>query len=111
MTARTSLLVAASLSVAGLLVFATAGLWGSLLSTAQSDGPSSAAGNEGDRRNAVLRDITVLYVERGKDVSPEMRSGAEFAPMAFLNAELKRQDAKWRVGSVNGPRAEFFEVS
>lgn len=51
----------------------------------------------------------MLYVERGKDVSPEMRSGAEFAPMAFLNAELKRQDAKWRVGSVNGPRAEFFE--
>lgn len=110
MIARAALLMAAPLLVAGLLALTVGQPWDSIGLSARSDGPTSAAGSEGGRRNAVLRDITALYVARGKDVSSGMRSGVEFAPTAFLNAELERQEAKWRVGGVR-PRIEFFEVS
>jgi hypothetical protein len=73
-------------------------------------GAPSHAANEGERRHEVLRHLTELYVARGKDVSPRMRSGLELAPASFLNAELKRQGAKWRV-DVGGSDLEFVEIS
>jgi hypothetical protein len=40
-----------------------------------------------------------------------MRNGVEFAPATFLNAELERQGATWRVGNIKGNDIEFFDVS
>jgi hypothetical protein len=50
-------------------------------------------------------------VVRGEEVSQGMRVGVELAPTSFLNAELKRQGAKWRVRDVGRSHVGFLNVS
>ena len=72
---------------------------------------SRSRGNEGELRDETLAKLTTRYVTQGRHVTMAMRDGAELAPIEFLNAELERSGAKWRVGSVDGVTAETYAVS
>ena len=58
-----------------------------------------------------LVEATRLDKDSGVQVSPNVANGIEFAPVPFLNRELKRQGAKWRVRSTDGLAAEMYEIS
>jgi hypothetical protein len=64
----------------------------------------------GDDRVAVLTKITRLYVSRNVDVTPGMKSGAELAPVSFLNQELELEGEKWRVREAHGLIADTYNV-
>lgn len=68
-------------------------------------------GSIGDERQRMLHDATRLYREQSPDAAASIAEGEGFAPVPFLNRELKRQGAKWRVRSINGLDAEIYEVS
>ncbi len=72
---------------------------------------SHDAGSLGRRRHLMLVEATRVYGQSGADILPGVTNGADFAPVPFLNRELKRQGAKWRVRSTNGLDAEIFEIS
>jgi hypothetical protein len=72
---------------------------------------SRSRGSEGERRDEMLVQLTKRYVTQGSDVTMAMREGREFAPIYFLNAELERAGAKWRVSSSEGVTAETFSIS
>ena len=59
----------------------------------------------------MLEDLTKLYVARNEGSSPLMKAGKEFAPAEFLNEELKRNDAKWRVRSSDGTDVVMYDIS
>lgn len=67
--------------------------------------------NEGDRRQAIIRQLTKLFISRNRDASPRMIAGLEAAPAAFLNEELKRQGAKWRVNKSSKGDIEMYDIS
>lgn len=98
--------------ILGLTVCATAAWqWESTGLAKRATHDLTAAPNEGDRREEVLKQLTEVYVSRGKDVSVRMRGGLELAPTPFLNSELERQGAKWRVEPAEGSKVEFFDIS
>lgn len=100
----------ASLALAPLAVLAI--VQGSDLVAGLTGQPTSRSrGSEGDRRNEMLAKLTTRYVTQGRDATLAMRDGEEFAPIEFLNTELERAGAKWRVGSVEGVAAETYAVS
>jgi hypothetical protein len=109
--ARAGILIAAFALIVGLLGLAIAWPWLSVQPGFGLEGASSTSTGPSARRNEVLRHLTELYVARGENVSAGMRSGVELAPASFLNTELERQGAKWRVGNVRGPDVEFFDIS
>lgn len=68
-------------------------------------------GSIGKGRYLMLVEATRVYKESGVKVPRNVANGTEFAPVRFLNRELKRQGAKWRVRSTNGLAAEMYEIS
>jgi hypothetical protein len=68
-------------------------------------------GTVGGHRAALLREITAEYAAAEAGVSPKIASGDQLAPEAFLNKELERRGAKWRVRDVNGIEADIYLVS
>jgi hypothetical protein len=66
----------------------------------------------GSARNRYLAELTQVYVSRNADAaSHAVRSGAELAPIPFLNRELGERGVKWRVRTTAGPNAETYDVS
>jgi hypothetical protein len=65
----------------------------------------------GDEREAALIEATRHYVAANPDAPTAMREGKQLAPVAVLNAELKARAASFRVRSVKGAQAQFYEVS
>ncbi|MCB2074483.1 MAG: hypothetical protein H6917_05525 [Novosphingobium sp.] len=78
-----------------------------------SEAPRAAHGasSVGASRNAKLKLLTEQYVALDDGISAGMRSGAEFAPMEFLNRELQREGSKWRVRKVEGLVADTYDIS
>jgi hypothetical protein len=78
-------------------------------------GPSSEGrtgrSSEGERREAVLAELTAAYVARGDGVTDAMRSGTALAPIAYLNGALAQREALFRVSSTSGLTAETFDIS
>lgn len=74
------------------------------------EGPHSV-GSLGHRRHQMLVEATRVYGESGAKVSASIANGTDFAPVPFLNQELERLDAKWRVRSTNGLDAKIYEIS
>ena len=69
------------------------------------------AGSIGKRRYLLLVEATRHYSKENSDAAPEIIAGSAFAPVDFLNSELKRRGEKWRVRSTDGLEAEIYEVS
>ena len=67
--------------------------------------------SEGERRDAVLAQITKVYVANGRAVTASMRDRQELAPVVFLNDTLRRQGAAWRVNHTNGMTSETLNIS
>jgi hypothetical protein len=65
---------------------------------------------EQSRRTTVLGKITALYIANHDGISSRMMVGLELPPAEFLNAELEKQGETWRVRSVQGPKAETYEI-
>lgn len=65
----------------------------------------------GDQRMTRLMAATKQYVADHPEVGEAMRAGRELAPADFLNEELKREGAKWRVRDVRGLSAKIYDVS
>jgi hypothetical protein len=112
-TTRTAGLYAAITLALGL---ATAGaVWlvaGTGQRAAGSTAESQIHATVGDARSEFLVELSRLYMLREEAlVTPAMRSGAELAPVPFLNKELERSGAKWRVRTTDGLQAETFDVS
>ncbi|MCB2059141.1 MAG: hypothetical protein R3E09_10990 [Novosphingobium sp.] len=70
-----------------------------------------ATGSLGGERREVLVRVTQLYVKQNPDAPVAMAEGKAFAPEEFLNDELKREGAKWRVKHVHGTEALIYDVS
>jgi len=67
-------------------------------------------GSIGEGRYLMLVEATRLYAKGGARVSPNIANEKAFAPVPFLNRELERQGAKWRVRSTDGLSAEIYEI-
>ena len=68
-------------------------------------------GSLGKSRHRALVEATQRYTRAATDVSPGIAAGTEFAPVPFLNKELERQGANWRVRSAKGVQAVIYEIS
>lgn len=66
--------------------------------------------SEAELRAQALQQLTHLYILSHNGISPRMMAGMELAPADFLNRELDREHATWRVRSVDGPSAQTYEV-
>lgn len=105
------------LAIASVLALAMGGIalqWPALSNTfspPRADGRQVGVHDEGARRDAMLKTMTRTYVARGDEVSPQMSAGSAFAPVEYLNSELVRQGAKWRVRHSPGETIEIFDVS
>ncbi|MEG8024094.1 hypothetical protein QP162_05930 [Sphingomonas aurantiaca] len=69
----------------------------------------STVPNEAERAEA-LRQITRLYILSNDGISSRMMAGLELPPAEFINGELERQNAKWRVTNVKGASAEIYAL-
>ncbi|HKX79468.1 MAG TPA: hypothetical protein VJM34_13190 [Novosphingobium sp.] len=65
----------------------------------------------GGLRDAKLAELSRLFVSRDVGVSAGMRAGSELAPVGFLNGQLERQGANWRVRGTTGLKADIYEIS
>ncbi len=72
---------------------------------------STSAGSLGSLREKAVIEATRRYVAAHPDAPIAMREGRELAPVEVLNADLKKRQANFRVRTVKGTRALFFEVS
>ena len=81
-----------------------------LPTSASANVEGHSPGSIGKGRYLMLVEATRVYKESGVKVSSNVADGTEFAPMPFLNRELKRQGAKWRVRSMDGRAAEMYEI-
>jgi hypothetical protein len=61
-------------------------------------------------RRSVLRDIAEQYRTDVVGVRSRFLAGMELPPAEFINDELQRQGASWRVGKVAGGKCDFIEV-
>lgn len=55
-----------------------------------------------------LKQITRLYILNNDGISSRMMAGLELPPADFINTELRRQNAKWRVRNVKDDNAEIY---
>ncbi|MCB2076429.1 MAG: hypothetical protein KDE55_01895 [Novosphingobium sp.] len=78
---------------------------------AAAEANDGVPGSNGAARNAALARATRSYVEQNDDAAVALVEGRELAPLPFLNEELERQGAKWRVRSVDGLVAQTYDVS
>jgi hypothetical protein len=67
--------------------------------------------NEGSSRDAKLLQLTTLYAARFPAESARLKAGTDLAPANFLNGELDREGAKWRVRNVTGATADIYDIS
>jgi hypothetical protein len=91
--------------------FAPAANFLNLPTVAAANEGAHSAGSLGKRRHLMLVEATRVYVDSGAALLPGVADGTDFAPVPFLNRELERQDAKWRVRSTIGLSAEIYEIS
>ncbi len=82
-----------------------------LRTSASADAGVHSAGSLGKRRHLMLVEATRRYSQSGGVTVPGAAEGTAFAPVPFLNRELQRQGAKWRVRSTDGLDAEIYEIS
>lgn len=68
-------------------------------------------GSIGRERERILLDATKKYVDANPDAPAAMAQGKALAPEDFLNEELSRRHAKFRVRDVHGMKAYIYEVS
>jgi len=73
-------------------------------------GSSSIASADAAARTAKLRQLTNLYIREHDGISSRMLAGLELPAPDFLNAELARMGANWRVRKVNGGEAETYTL-
>lgn len=105
------------IAIAAVLALAIGGIafqWPALSASfapPRADGRVAGGRSEGSRRDAVLKTLTQAYVARGDRVSPQMAAGSALAPVDYLNSELLRQGAKWRVRDSGNEAVEMFDVS
>jgi hypothetical protein len=64
----------------------------------------------GSDRRDVLRGIAEQYRTDVVGVRSRFLAGMDLPPAEFINDELQRQGASWRVGKVAGGKCEFVEV-
>ena len=62
------------------------------------------------RRNMKLDDLTRTYRSRNPDGRLHTVDGRKLAPLGFINGELDRKNASWRVRIVDG-EIDFIEVT
>lgn len=83
---------------------------------ADDDAPARATlrapnpGEDSRARAARLRQLTNLYMFSHDNITARMAAGTELPPVAFLNAELAREGAAWRVRKVIGANAETYDL-
>ena len=70
----------------------------------------SGTPSRSEQRGAVLSQLTQLYILGHGGITPRMAAGMELPPADFLNGELEKQHAAWRVRRTDGPNAETYEV-
>lgn len=63
----------------------------------------------GERAQMLTR-LTQLYINSHDGITSEMMSGLELPPAEWLNAQLERYGADWRVRSTRGPNADIYGV-
>lgn len=68
-------------------------------------------GSTGIERKAILMEATRDYVAAHPDAPRAMAEGRELAPEDFLNQELERRHARFRVRDVQGMMLNIYEVS
>ncbi len=61
-------------------------------------------------RTDILRQLTNLYMLTHDGISSRMMAGMELPPANFLNAELERQGANWRVKEVVDAKAHIVDL-
>ena len=73
---------------------------------------TGTSGPEASRidRRTVLRDIAEQYRTDVVGVRSRFLAGLDLPPAEFINDELQRQGASWRVGRVAGGKCDFIEV-
>ena len=69
------------------------------------------AGSMGHERYAALRAATRRYAAQDPEAPAALAQGRELAPVDFLNEELARAHAHYRVRRVEGGKVEFYNVS
>lgn len=84
---------------------------GELVSSLSGEARSYSRASEGERRNVMLVQLTAKFIQEGVGVSTPMHDGVALAPTSYLNSELERAGAKWRVSRISGLTAETFAVS
>jgi hypothetical protein len=62
------------------------------------------------QRGAILTQLTQLYLASHDGITPRMMAGMELPPVDFMNAELEKQHATWRVSSTDGAQASTYEL-
>jgi hypothetical protein len=72
---------------------------------------STTRGSLGDAREQAVLAATKRYVAVHPDAPLAMREGRELAPVDELNQDLAAHDARFRVRSVKGMKAQFYDVS
>lgn len=98
--------------IVGTAVVAAA-VWLSAMSWVAGDHIASrngAEGSEGQRRQDVLRQITETYSEKSSPHAGLYAPGKIHPPIKYINVELKKRDAKWRV-RLEHDRIDWFDVS
>jgi len=68
-------------------------------------------GSLGIERYRMLLDATEAYKKSNPGVSAAISEGKELAPVDYLNAHLKRENAKFRVRRIDGMQVDFYEIS
>lgn len=59
---------------------------------------------------AMLRQLTQLYITSHDGISAEMLAGLELPRAEWLNEQLEKYGANWRVRNVQGPNAEIYSL-
>ncbi|MCB2047394.1 MAG: hypothetical protein KDE32_04110 [Novosphingobium sp.] len=72
---------------------------------------STSQGSLGNAREEAVIAATERYVAAHPDAPAAIREGKELAPTEALNADLAAHQARFRVRSVKGMKAQFFDVS
>ncbi len=78
---------------------------------ASADVEGHSPGSLGNGRQTILLEATRRYKQLGVNVSPGVADGSQLAPVPYLNRQLERRGAKWRVRSTDGSAAEIYEIS
>lgn len=97
-----------------LLAYATSWFWPSNSPSAGQNLASAEHSGEiltvGERRNAILETLTIRFKTRNPDKQLFLVEGRQLAPLKFINNELRKSGASWRVDIENG-HLDFDEVA